>query len=475
MPTEGPIMFGEWLPDQPALNSPGLLEANNVLPDVGYYRPYNPLATVSPGIYTLPATARGLHLAADILGRTFFYAGSDTLLYSNTLSGQFQTRSGVLGGGNFDWRFQQFENLMFACNGAQTMVHTVGATSNFVVAAAPTAETIGLIGQFLMVGAINDGTTRPFTVRWSAIGDPNNFPTPNSATAIATQAGEQDLNVNFGPVRAIVNGDQHGMIFQENGITRVTYVGPPVVFQFDEIERKLGAPASESVVKNGEKAYFWHPTGGFNVTDGVTTASIGVGKIDKTFLAMSGADSFNGVVRAVVDAKKNCVMWANPELTSSIPSRLVALNMDTNGWSRANQALRCIDKSDVGSVQGPFAFDLNNVVCTWKVSTTGPTNVGTATITTGDFELNPGGRAFVSGIKPNVETAGTPPTVTVRLGSRNDLTTATSFTVTTGPTTRTGFADFRVDSKYQRAEVQIVGNFDKATGIEFKAIPTGEA
>jgi len=100
---------------------------------------------------------------------------------------------------------------------------------------------------------------------------------------------------------------------------------------------------------------------------------------------------------------------------------------------------------------------------------------GTALLTTGDVELNTAGRAFVAGVKPHVESTGTAPTVTVRIGSRNDLASVPTYTATTTPTTRTGFADFRVDAKYHRAEVQIVGNFRKATGLEFKAGPSGSA
>jgi hypothetical protein len=100
---------------------------------------------------------------------------------------------------------------------------------------------------------------------------------------------------------------------------------------------------------------------------------------------------------------------------------------------------------------------------------------GTALITTGDIEINPGGRGFVSGVKPNVESSATAPAVTVRIGGRDSLATTTAYTATTTPTTRTGFADCRVNAKYHRAEVQIVGNFDKATGVEFKAKPAGKA
>lgn len=469
------VSFGEWLPDQPALNSQGLVEANNVLPDIGHYRPYAPLATLSAGSYTLPATARGLFLAADptSVRLDIFYAGSDSLLFSVTAAAQqFQTRVAGAVTAGLDWQFAQFENIVFACNHANTLYHTVGATTNFLVSAAPNASVVGVINRFVMVGDLGGATHRPYTVSWSAIDDPLNWPPPNSATATATQSGEQILNNNFGVVRCIIGGDQHGLIFQDNGITRITYVGPPAVFQFDEIEKTKGG-LYESIVKAGALTYFI--SDGFYVTDGVSVTPLGVGKIDKTFLASgTGGGSFNATIQGVFDQRKKMLMWCHSEGASTIASRVIAMNTVNNQWSRANQPSRSVDKSELGSAIGPYAFDNLNVLCSWRVQTSQPINIGTATLTTGDLELNPGARAYVDGIKPNIESSGTAPVVTLRIGSRSDLSTAPSYTATTTPTTRTGFADFRVDAKYHRAEVQIVGNFDKAVGIEFKAQPSGE-
>jgi hypothetical protein len=91
-----------------------------------------------------------------------------------------------------------------------------------------------------MLGNLRDSvggsTTRPYTVQWSAIDDPQYWPTPGSDEAIASQSGNQMLNPTLGEVMGIFGNDQFGVIFQQGGVTRVTYVGGTTVFQFDEYE-----------------------------------------------------------------------------------------------------------------------------------------------------------------------------------------------------------------------------------------------
>lgn len=465
--------FGEWLPDQPAMGNVGLTEANNVLAKVGYYAPYQPLVATAFNA-TLPGQARGAFFATDQVLTARLYAGTAQSLYMQTTSA-IALRSGASLVSNtvFDWQFCQFENLVFACNKDNTMFHTVGAASNFATSTAPKAGTIGKVGQFVVVGDITDAasTYRPNTVRWCAIGDASNWPDPNTSTAIATQAGEQDLNSAFGPVHAIVGGDQHAIIFQDSGITRMTYVGPPVVFQFDEIETARGAWLKQSVVRAGGATYFI-AADGFYVTNGVEVKPIGEGRTDKTFLASPGLSS--SITRSCFNQAENSIFWSFADTGTTVPNRLMTYNIDTNRFTRANQILACMETSNFGAIYGPYAYNASNILASWRSTTTAQASIGTGLLATGDLELNPGGRAYVDGVKPNIESTGTAPAITVRVGTRNDLSTTPSYTATTTPTTRTGFADFRLDAKYHRAEIQIVGNFDKASGLEFKAQPTGE-
>jgi hypothetical protein len=465
------VVFKEWLPDHPALGNPGLIEANNVLPDVDGYAPYKPLVPDNAGSGTLPATARGMFSAFDATGVYRFYGASADLLFIQSLTtNAFVTVSSALASTTVhDWNFAQYENLVFACNHDNTMYHTIGAASNFITSNASKASVVGVVGQFVVVGDLRGSTDRPYTIQWSAVDDPTNWPTPGSATAIATQSGEQNLNAAFGPVQSIIGSDQSAIILQETGITRMTYVGPPAVFQFDEIERSRGAAVKHGAIKAGAVTHFY-AADGFYATDGVSVVPTGLGKIDKTFAASVSASAN---VRVAYNQGKKCVYWSFGEGAATVPNKIYAYHTEVKNWSSADEGIRSLDQSHSSAVYGPYAFDENNVLSVFTGT------AGAATIKTGDLEFNEGGRAYVDGVKPHVESAATAPSIGVRIGVRNDLGTTPSYTTTANAHSRTGYANFRnagvTDGKYHRAEVTIAGEFKKATGFDADVLPSGKA
>ncbi|BCV04958.1 MAG: hypothetical protein CM15mV95_300 [Caudoviricetes sp.] len=72
-------------------------------------------------------------------------------------------------------------------------------------------------------------------VKWSGINDSSTW-TPSQAT----QSGFQDIVGSHGNIQAIVGGECC-VIFMEKAIYRMSYVGVPLVFQFDKIADNLGA------------------------------------------------------------------------------------------------------------------------------------------------------------------------------------------------------------------------------------------
>lgn len=480
------VSFGEWLPDQPALNNPGLLVANNVLPSDNGYAPFLPLATLRAGSFTLPGVPRGGFCAQiGVNTNQAIYAASNSIVYmADTAIGAGTFNSVSTGGSTIksgaEWSFEQFDNLVFAAQqNAGLIYHTAGSLSTMTAVTGVTTpnspEHVWKLGRFLIIGNLGAATGRASTIQWSVIDQPTNFPTPNSATAIAGQSGEQILDVLDGEVVGGFAGDQYGVVYQTGAITRMTYVGPPVVFQFDKVDQKIGCIRKQGWASSGQVGHFLG-SDGFYKTDGVSVTPFGEGRVDKTFLASLDANAAPGsvtataIVEAAFDCKNRNIVWSYPQSATVRANRMYAYNIDRDRWSSCDQTMRTLIEPSVSlQADGLYAFDSNNVLCKFNAT------AGAATITTGDLELNPGGRAFVSGVKPNVESTGTAPAVTVRVGSRSDLSSTPTYTATTTPTTRTGYADCRVDAKYHRAEVQIVGNFDKAVGLEFNAGSTGKA
>jgi len=467
------ISFGEWLPDQADVGGGGLIVAKNVLPIDDGYVPFRPLDN---SLATFPAT-NAVDSAAFAYGDPvgYIYAHS---VFNHTLASAANAGAFVVLGtmpGNLS--YAQFDNLMIMASDQTTpSVHTVGSSSSITALTSDPitrAGCIGVVNRFVVLGNINDTiSARPSTLKWCAIDDPTKWPIANSATATATQAGEQDLNASFGNVKAIHGGDQYAIIMQRNAVIRMTYVGPPAVFQFDTIDNTHGQSLDRGSIKVGNLVYFISDVG-FCRTDGVSVQRIGQGKVDNYFLNTVKYPDRN-VPNFGYDPSTGLIyLGYSTDIASFDIDRIIAFNPATESFTFANQDMEVFvtpvpGLSSQSKLLG-FSSGNNSILGVFQAT------AGAATLETSEFEINPGGRGFLSGIKPNVESTSTAPAISVRVGYRDDLGTSSTYTATTTPLTRTGMANFRVDAKYAKAEVQIVGNFDKTKGIVAEAIESSNA
>lgn len=497
---DGKVVFGEWLPDLPPLDNPGLTEAKNVVPVDGTYKPYLPIAGTGNALAARP---QGGVSALDGTGAAFFYAGTGTKLYVRAGTGWTDKSGAVYTTASAGyWRFAQFDTTLIGTNYADVpQAISVGAGGNFAALAltgtAPKARQIGIVGRFAVLGDTDDAINGaiPSRLHWPAIDDPTNWPTPGGATALSLQAGEQFLNANYGPVRSIVGGEQFGVVLQRAGITRMSYVGGNVVFQFDTIERSRGALFPNGTVQVGRQIFFVSGDG-FYVTDGIDVIPIGSRKADNYF-----ADSFDTAyperLYGAVDFANKCVFWVypGPGNSSGRPNRVLIFNYEEKRWSRAEDECEvaitglttAISLEDLDALFG--SIDLvtpsldsaqwvggNNLILAFDSSyKLGAFSgaAGTAVLDGGEVELNPGLITFIQGIKPLV--IGSAPAITVALGTRDDLGAAVAYSSPVTPTPRTGFADFRKSARYARARISVAGGFNSAQGLLFQGIPGGAA
>jgi hypothetical protein len=495
---DGIVKFGEWLPDLPTLDNPGLTEAKNVIPTDSVYKPFLPVSGTGDALAARPM---GGLSTVDTAGSGFFYAATQTKIYIRSGTGWSSRYGGTFATPTDGyWSGCQFDDLAIFTNYADVPVYSVaGSGTNFATLAttgtAPNARCVGVVGRFVVLGDTDLSAATPNGIQWSAIDDPNNWPTPGSAAAQAAQSGEQFLNAAYGPVTHIVGGEQSGIVFQRNGITRMTYVGGNVVFQFDTIERARGALFPNAVVQFGRLAYFISGDG-FYVTDGVEVKPIGSQKVDNYF----GDDvdtSYKARVRGAVDYANKCIYWIYPGAgnTGGQPNKVLIYNYEENRWSRAEDdvafcvsgvttAISLDDLDDYFSSLDIVTPSLdsdqwaggNNTILafdsSYKLGAFSGTT-GTAIIDGGEIELTPGRLTRVQGVKPLV--TGDDPEMTVALGVRDSLGDSVSYLTARTPNARTGFADYRSESRYHRARVTITGNFTAAIGLEYQAIASGAA
>lgn len=198
-------------------------------------------------------------------------------------------------------------------------------------AVAPSAKHVGVIGNFVFLGNTNDTANGaiPYRVQWSSIGDPSAFPTPGTNEAQETQADEEYLDPEYGPIMGISGGKKFGLVFQETAITRFEYIGGVAIFDVDTYETQRGLIAPRAFAKVGSKVYFLSQ-GGAYVTDGVNVEPIGDGVIDKTLIQDINRSNLSFMSTAV-DYEKKLIYFAIP---GSIGSDKVYLyHYLENRWS----------------------------------------------------------------------------------------------------------------------------------------------
>lgn len=466
---DGIVMFKEWLPDAPDLDNPGLTEAKNVIPVNGNYEPFYALLD---GGGTMPAQPRGAFRSYSTAGSAV-YAGTETLLYKQEFP-SWTAKSATFGSATY-WRFAQYNDLVIAVSDAGVpQAVTNGSASNFAnlatTGSAPVAQQIARVGQFVVLGDRN--AAEPHSVQWPAINNPRNWPTPGSSTAIASQAGEQLLNSGFGTVNGIAGGDQYGIILQSAGITRMTYVGGSVVFQFDEISDGIGCHFPNSIVQVGGVVYFATDDGFFR-TNGVNVEPIGHGKVDKHFT--STVDFlYPERVWGGVDWKNKVIYWSYPTSgVSGVANRVLFYNWLENRWGRAETTAHCLLYGNIVDSYSWGVEGFNSVyrMGSYESSRTNAISTPlTAILTTGEVEFTKGGYTRLQGVKALVR--GTD-TYTVAVGARNSQASAVTYTSEVTANSRSGFSDFRSEARYHRARVTISATFNSAQGVEYQIAPSG--
>lgn len=477
--------FGPYTPDKPDYENEGLTECLNVKPGSGGYRPFPQQTVVSTN--ALSATCMGAFSFIDDNNVSKGYVGTNTQLYIlNGLTHSDASRSGEYAMFTEDhWHFTKFNDYVIATNGTDPMQQLqIGDTQFSDITAAPRARHIGLVKNFLVAGSIVDNRSR---VHWSAASDPFTWPTPGSITADAVQSGRHDFNNLGGPVQAVIGGDI-GFVFQENAISRMSYVGGSVVFQFDSITNLHGLMCANGYAKVGNLVYFL-ARDGFYVFDGSQAQPIGQDQIDQFFLSDLNFSHLHRI-QCATDPRDNVVIWSYPNGSSAgVPNRQVIYNYVTGQWSRSDFTDTCmftafgrglsLDDMDsevtatLEEVPLPLDSYVYNrgrpVLSGYNTSHQLVDYTGTAATAVMDVAeiMVDGRRSYIRGVRPAIEASST----MVQIGTRN-LQTETETYGSSATVQANGVANFRVEGRYHRIRFTI-HDLTLANGYEVDIVPSG--
>lgn len=415
------LIFSDFAPDRggaPWPENPGyLVDATNVRFTPNGYRSAYIDTEANAGTTAIGDTPIAARAFSDVTNPRH-YAGTATKLFESNDSGVTWYDNSSAGYTAGDWDFEIFGTTVIAVNGtdapqAKDLDATVSNNFAALGGSPPVGSMVARIRDSLVIADI-------VTLQWSSIGDPTDWPTPGSATALARQAGSYSPSRAFGVVTRIVGGEKFGLIFQERAITRMTYVGGDIQFAFDVYARGVGTGYAHSTIVIGGWTYFKNSTGIWR-TDGYTVESLSIGKIDDAFIGRlldhpkEPTAAFLGGV--AYDSREQTIYW--PYLSN------IGGNNYLLGYCIPLQQFKLI-KLD-GTILGGTLYSINNVVTTnlalvlpycidvsQKLRQFSSSDNVATVLRTGFVELAPGMRTDIAGIEVLGAGMSATPTISVR-------------------------------------------------------------
>ena len=315
------LMLSEWLPDQPSLNSNGILVAQNTYPGARGYRPVGQFTQyVAAGANSFLGGAS----FTSPTGENIIIGGSATDLYRVVAGAWASIATGytTLTGGR--WRYAQFGGLAIATNDANPP-QKIDLGSGLVTAlggSPPTLRMLAVVKDFLVGGVVNGQANE---ICWSAI---------NNAEDWTFGQNQSDYNImpSGGDVNGLFGGE-YGLILQRNRITRMEYVGGNDIFVINEISTNFGCVSPHSVVQHGQIGCFLSDNG-FMMWDGSQLKPIGSERIDRYFRSSYGKVNWPSM-SAAVDIRNQVFCW-------SMGDRIFCYHWLLDRWSVINQAAQII-------------------------------------------------------------------------------------------------------------------------------------
>lgn len=499
-----------------------LAVAQNVIWTAGGYRPFLPLSAISA---PLPAGATGAYSCMDSNGNAVIFAGTQTDLYKlsgtswtkvsdatawtasdavaygyTVIDGngnrQTVTTAGTTGAsapswnttvggtttdgsvtwtlqhiGAYDasnWSFQVYGDCTYATNGVDA-IQTINTTNGTqfgnldIIDPAPTGTVLGVIRDFLFAGNTTDSYNGhvPNRVQWSALANPDQWPTPDTQNAWAAQAGGQVCYSEYGPIQYIGDGENFGLIFQQSGIVSASYVGGNTVFEFQTFDKHRGAAGINAVTKVGERYYFLAPDG-FCLTDGSSVQPIGYQKVNKWFLN-NVKQSALAQTFCAADTVNKLIYWLFQSAGGSGFDSLVIYNYAEDKFTYAQQVAERLFPLISNEAWVAGAFSGSHAYGQFTGS------AGTAQLDTLDLILAPGRRSYINGARPLAD--GSP---TMAVCSRVNQGDAVSFISYVSPSTRNRVCPFRSTGYYQRLSLRNTGSFNNLLGASILSGAAGD-
>jgi hypothetical protein len=468
------VTFGEWLPDQPGVIG-ALTTARNCYPKAVGYGPFPQEVDYSDDA---PQALTAAAAAKDTNSITSIYAAGTTRLFKlDTSDFSWDDISATTYSGTSGWKFTQFGNSLIAANESNTMQYIdvmSGTTFANIAVDAPKAKFVTVVRDFVVSGYQTANKSR---IQWSGINNEKTW-----TTSATTQADFQDVP-DGGFVQGVTGGE-FGLVLLERSIVRMSYVGTPLIFQFDNIARNRGCFEPNSVIQWQGITYFLGDDG-FYACDGQNLKNIGAEKVNRYFFN-SLKESDLGSMSAAIDPINNLVVWGYPSVDTDY--RVLIYHIATGKWSYSDSSATRVAPVSTPSIalEGLDAFSasidalgvsldsrnwlggkllLLGLKGSKLITFTGAAK--TATIETSDIE-SPANQSMVTMIKPIVDNG----TGSASVASRLQLNQTVSFPSVTAANSENRIGT-RSYGRYHRVKLQPSGDWTTAIGMDVEIQQAG--
>jgi hypothetical protein len=475
------LTFGEWMPDQPGISG-ALTDAKNVVSQaIGY----GPMPTAS--VFSVAASESLTTLVAGKTpaNSTKLFAAGSTKIYDVSGVGALTNVSksgGYTPNANADrFRFTQFGNVIIGTNNSNAMqAYTLGSSTAFadLSAAAPICKYLTVVRDFVVTAFTTESSTvYANRVRWSGINDETEW-----GSSQVTQADYQDIP-DGGQVVGI-RGGEFGLVFLEKGISRMSYVGTPFIFQFDNISRGKGCIAAGSIAQVQGISFFLSDDG-FYLCDGQQIQAIGSEKVDRWFFTNADEGAFD-TMSAAVDPVRKLIIWNFK--TISAQRQLIIYNFKTQKWTYGDANSDYISDASTAAVTLENLDSISSSIDALSASLDSILYIGgkyflggtlgayvvtyngapaSAKIVSGDLDL--GGRSIVTLARPQVDGGSADVAVASRTLLNQDVNFSTPISAD-----EENRVSLRSNGRYHRIEVQPTGdNWKTAIAVDVDIVGQG--
>ena len=326
--------------------------------------------------------------------------------------------------------------------------------------------------DFVFAGYCNGVSNK---VQWSDLNNAESWESSDTSQA------DFQILPSGGEIKAITGGE-FGLILQEKAVQRVSYIGTPLIFQFDLISDNTGCMSGNSAIQYNGISY-WLSDGGIISCDGSAVTNIGECKVNDYLFSEIDTTRIEEVSVAI-EPLKNLIIWDFPKSSGRlllkynyITGRFTTGQTDAQivaGLMSQSRTLDGLDEDYPILDDMPISLDSSLLIggqfalCGAEGKHVVAFNLpqDNAILTTNDMEFD--GFSVATLAEPIVENG----TADFQIASRQSLNNNIEFGAKS-TTSLENRADLRSGGKYHRVRMHPTGNWTNAIGFDLTVTPQG--